>query len=364
MGEQEGESAEREASGRARLKDGSTPATESNPPTRTSARRGSVLARLLTVGALAVAVAIIAFLLLGGDSGHKYNLIFQTGGQLVKGNEVWIGGSPAGTVDGIELTEDNHAKVTISVDQQLHEGTTAVIRTPSLSTVAGRYVSILPGPNNAPALPDDGTLAGDSTTTPVDLDQLFDTFDGRTRKGLRDVIQGFSGTYVGKGQQANATYKYFAPALSSTDRLLKELTADQHTFTEFIINGGKAVTAIAERRNDLTGLVSNASTFLGAIADQNASLDRSLQLLPPTLRQANTSFVNLRATLDDLDPLINETGRATKNLDKFLLKLRPVARRAVPVFTDLGLTVDRPGPNNDLAELVKNLVPLHKRGAP
>src|SRR4051794_656341 len=198
MAEQEGESAEREASGRARLKDGSTPATESNPPTRTSARRGSVLARLLTVGALAVAVAIIAFLLLGGDSGHKYNLIFQTGGQLVKGNEVWIGGAPAGTVDSIELTENNQAKVTVSVDQQLHEGTTAVIRNPSLSTVAGRYVSVLPGPDNAPALKDDATLSGDSTTIPVDLDQLFDTFDGKTRKGLRDLIQGFSATYAGK----------------------------------------------------------------------------------------------------------------------------------------------------------------------
>jgi phospholipid/cholesterol/gamma-HCH transport system substrate-binding protein len=323
-----------------------------------------VLSRLLTVAALVVAVVIIAFLLLGGDSGHKYNLIFQTGGQLVKGNEVWIGGAPAGTVDAIVLTEDNHAKVSISVDQELHEGTTAVIRTPSLSTVAGRYVSLSPGPNNAPALPDGGTLAGDSTTTPVDLDQLFDTFDGRTRKGLRDVIQGFAATYTGKGQQANETYKYFAPALSSTDRLLKELDADQNVFTDFIVNGAKTVTAISERRNDLTGLVSNANTALGAIADQNAALDRSLQLLPPTLRQANTSFVNLRAALDDLDPLINTTGRATKNLDEFLLKLQPVARRAVPVFTDLGLAVDRPGPSNDLAALVKNLVPLHKRGGP
>ena len=361
--QQEGDSAEREASVRARSKDGSTPATQQNPPTRRTARRGSALTRLLTVGALLVAVLIVVFLLLGGDNGHKYNLIFQTGGQLVKGNEVWIGGSPAGSVDSIELTENNQAKVTVSVDQELHEGTTAVIRTPSLSTVAGRYVSILPGPDNAPALKDDATLSGDSTTTPVDLDQLFNTFDGKTRQGLRKLIQGFSATYAGKGPQANETYKYFSPSLSATDRLLKELDADEHVFTSFIVNGAKTVTAISERRDDLTNLVSNANTFLGSIADQNAALDRSLQLLPPTLRQANTSFVNLRAALDDLDPLINTTGRATKNLDKFLLQLQPVARKAVPVFTDLGLAVDRPGPANDLAALVKNLVPLHKRGA-
>jgi phospholipid/cholesterol/gamma-HCH transport system substrate-binding protein len=308
-------------------------------------------------------VAIVAALILGGDDGHKYKLVFQTGGQLVNGNEVWIGGSPVGTIDSITLTPDSQAEVEVSIDQELHEGTTAVIRTPSLSTVAGRYISISPGPDNAPKLPDGATLTGDKTTTPVDLDQLFDTFDGRARKGLRNVIQGFAATYAGKGQQANETYKYFAPALSSTDRLLKELGSDQQVLTNFIVNTGKAVTAVAERRDDLTGLVSNANTALGAIAEQNAALDSSLRLLPPTLRQANTTFVNLRATLDDLDPLINTSKRATKNLDPFLNKLRPVARRAVPVFTDLRLTVSRPGPNNDLGELVRSLVPLHKRGA-
>ena len=38
-----------------------------------------------------------------------------------------------------------------------------------------------------------------------------------------------------------------------------------------------------------------------AIGDESASLQRALELLPGTLRKANTTFVNLRATLDDLD---------------------------------------------------------------
>jgi phospholipid/cholesterol/gamma-HCH transport system substrate-binding protein len=124
------------------------------------------------------------------------------------------------------------------------------------------------------------------------------------------------------------------------------------------------VTAIAERRDDLTDLVSNANVALGAIADQNTAFDASLRELPPTLRQANTTFVNLRATLDDLDPLVNTSKRATKDLEPFLKKLRPVARRAVPVFGDLARAALLPGPNNDLGELVKDLVPLHRRGAP
>jgi phospholipid/cholesterol/gamma-HCH transport system substrate-binding protein len=308
-------------------------------------------------------VVLVVVLIFGGDDGHRYKLLFETGGQLVNGNEVQIGGTPVGSVESIELTEDNQAEVEINVDQELHEGTTAVIRTPSLSTVAGRYVSISPGPDSAPELDEGTTLAGDATQTPVDLDQLFDTFDGRTRRGLRDVIRGFAGIYAGKGEEANATYKYFAPALSSTDRLLRQLNRDQPVLTRFIVDTSKVVTAIAERRDDLTNLVSNANTALGAIADQNAAFDRSLRLLPPTLRQANTTFVNLRAALDDLDLLVDTAKPATRDLEPFLERLRPVARRSVPVFTDLRDTVSLPGPDNDLGELVKSLVPLHKRGA-
>lgn len=309
---------------------------------------------------MAVAL-LVTVLLLGGGSSHKYKLLFQTGGQLVKGNQVLIGGSPVGSVDSITLTGDNQAEVTISVDQALHEGTTAVIRATSLSGVANHYVSLTPGANNEPTLPDDAKLTGASTTTPVDLDQLFDTFNGPARKGLRQVIQGFADTYVGKGPQANATYKFFAPSLSSTDRLLRELNRDQGVLTDFIVNSSRVFTAVSERSNDLSGLISNTNQALGSIADQNRAFDTSLAVLPGTLRQANTTFVNLRAALDDLDPLVNTSKVATRNLDPFLRKLQPVLHRAVPVFTDLHDVVDLPGRYNDLADSIKALPKLEPK---
>jgi phospholipid/cholesterol/gamma-HCH transport system substrate-binding protein len=314
-----------------------------------------VASRVLAVGALVAVALLVTMLLMGGGNGHKYKLLFQSGGQLVKGNQVLIGGSPVGSVDDIKLTENNQAEVDITVDQPLHEGSTAVIRATSLSGVANHYVSITAGPNNAPELPDDATLTAASTTTPVDLDQLFDTFNGRARKSLRQLIQGFANSYVGKGPQANRTYKYFAPSLSATDRVLKELNRDERVFTNFIVNGARVFTGVSERSNDLSGLITNTNQALGAIARQNTAFDRALTVLPPTLRQANTTFVNLRAALNDLDPLVNTSKVATRNLDPFLRDLRPVVRRSVPVFTDLRKVVTLPGPHNDLAESIKAL---------
>ena len=149
-----------------------------------------IVARVAGVGALVLAVVIAAILLLGGDDGHEYDLLFETGGQLVPGNQVLVGGRAIGTIDDIELTDDARARVAITVDQQLHEGTTAVVRATSLSGIANRYISVSPGPNNEAEIPDGGLIPASRTTSPVDLDQLFDALDAPTRHALQKVIQG------------------------------------------------------------------------------------------------------------------------------------------------------------------------------
>ncbi len=320
-----------------------------------SVGRRAWIARAASGGALLVGLVLVLVVLFGGSSGHTYHLLFENGGQLVSGNQVLVAGQPIGKVNDVSLTDDSQAEVTISVDEPLHEGTTAQIRATSLSGIANRYVSITPGPNNAPELKDGATLTGERTTSPVDLDQLFDTFRPQTRAALRNVIQGSAAIYNGHIQGAQRSYKYFAPALASTRRLFAELTSDNQAFRQFLVKGGKALNAIAQRRNDLAALTANANQALGAIASQNQALDRSLVALPPTLRQANTTFVNLRAALDDLTPVVNAAKPATKDLAPFLRELRPVAVHSVPVVRHLRQAVNRPGPTNDVTDSLREL---------
>ena len=97
----------------------------------------------------------------------------------------------------------------------LREGTEATIRLTSLSGIANRYVALNPGPEDAKELPDGATLTTDATTSVVDLDQIFNTLDKRTRGGLRNVIRGFAEQYAGRGAEANEAAKYFNPLLST-----------------------------------------------------------------------------------------------------------------------------------------------------
>jgi phospholipid/cholesterol/gamma-HCH transport system substrate-binding protein len=315
------------------------------------------------VGALVAGVALIALLFFGGDGGHRYTLLFETGGQLVPGNEVLVGGQPVGTIEEITLTDDAQAAVEIEVEEPLHEGTAAVTRATSLSGIANRYVSLSPGPDNGDELADGATIAADRTTSPVDIDQLFATFDRRTRDALADFIQGQGTVYTGNARQANRAYRYLAPGLQSTERLFAELNRDQNAFAQFLGSASSVLGAVAERRDDLSALTENANRALQAIARENDAFDRSLAALPPALRQSNTTFVNLRAALDDLDPLVATSKTATRDLAPFLRDLRPVATDAVPVFRDLRLATQRRGSANDLADALKALPGAQRRGA-
>lgn len=315
----------------------------------------SRLPRVIAILALVVGFALAVFALLGGDGGHKYKLLFETGGQLVPGNQVLVAGQAVGTINSIDLTSDAQAAVEITTDQPLHVGTTAQVRATSLSGIANRYVALQMGPNNAAEIPDGATIGVDKTTTPVDIDQLFDIFNPKARRSLQRVISGQATVYSGAEQQANRTYKYLAPGLQSTTRLLAEINSDQQAFEKFLTSGSQVLGAVAARRDDLSSLTQNANQALGAIAQENTSLDRVLVAFPPAMRQANTTFVNLRAALDDLDPLIATTSRSTKTLPGFLRKLRPVANRGIPVFQNLASVVNRDGSSNDLAEALQKL---------
>jgi phospholipid/cholesterol/gamma-HCH transport system substrate-binding protein len=325
-------------------------------------RTTSVIGRVAAVGAVIVAAVAVAVVLLGNGGGeHTYTLHFQNAAQLVKGNLVQVSGRPVGDVRDITLTDDGQAEVKIRINEdayRLRQGTRAIVRASSLSGIANRYIDLQLPPGTARKIPDGGTIPQRYTTTAVDLDEIFNVFDPKTRQGLVEVIRGFATTYAGKGKQANAAIVYLNPSLAATSRLFRELTYDKPELRKFVTQSADLVTDISERRDDLAGLVSNLNQTTAAIGAQRDALAEAIQRLPDFMRTANSTFVNLRATLRDLKPLVDESKPVAKKLRPFLAELRPLARNARPTIRDLSNLVRRAGANNDLVELTRTNVPV------
>jgi phospholipid/cholesterol/gamma-HCH transport system substrate-binding protein len=323
--------------------------------------RLSHLGRIAAVGAVLVAIALVAIVLFAGDGAYTVTARFVNAGQLVKGNPVQSGGTPIGSVEEIDITDDGRAAIRISIHDDhapLRLGTRAQIKQFSQSGIANRYVDLTMPPNGSDEIPDGGTIGTDRTTSSVDLDELFNTLDPKTRKALQGFFKGQAEQFRGHGEEANIGFQYLNPALATSSRLFEELTRDQPLLERFLVDSSRLVTALAERRDDLAGLIGHLSTTTGALGSQKAALAESIGRLPPFMRRANTTFVNLRAALDDVDPLVDASKPVARKLGPFLTGARAFAHDARPTIRHLRLTIGRRGPRNDLIDYLDSVPPL------
>jgi phospholipid/cholesterol/gamma-HCH transport system substrate-binding protein len=307
-----------------------------------------------------VTVAVVVLLVLAGGE-YRVTAEFVNAGQLVKGSEVRVAGTSAGSVEEIEVSQDGTAEVTFTVDEDfapLRRGTTAIVKPTSLSGIANRFVDLQLGPDEGEEIEDGGRLGLDETETAVELDEVFNLFDAETRQSLRDVIKGQAISLRGSGRELRRGVHYLNPALSTGSRLFEELTRDNRLLERFLVDTGTLVNALAQRRDDLGGVVRNLNATFGALGSQQDALAESIERLPPFMRRANTTFVNLRSALDVVDPLVDAAKPAAQRLGPFLDQARMFARDAEPTIRDLSRTISRPGSSNDLIELIDSFPPL------
>ncbi|MEA2450597.1 MAG: phospholipid/cholesterol/gamma-HCH transport system substrate-binding protein, partial [Thermoleophilaceae bacterium] len=334
-------------------------------PTRRGARRA---ARALTVAVIALAVVLVAlFLFAKGGNGYAVTLALDNASQLVKGNQVKVGGVPVGSVSKLDLGPEGRAHVEISIDDDsvlpLHEGTRAEVRSSSLAGVANRYVALTPGPENRPEIDRSTPIPADDTTSEVDLDALLNTLDPHALGDLRTFVRGSADALDGRGRQLGRAIDALNPALSQIDAVERELLQDQGRFARFLVESADVVSAVAPRRAQLERLVASGHSTLDEIAAHDVQVDSLLRRLPPTLRTTNTTLVNLRVALRDLDPTVRLARPVAAPLAETLDRLRPVARDARPVVARLRQTIDRSG-GGDLIGVLQRMPALERSAVP
>jgi phospholipid/cholesterol/gamma-HCH transport system substrate-binding protein len=325
-----------------------------------------MIARLAALGALVIAIVVVALVVLGSGGTYGLRADFQDAGGLVAGDDVLIGPARVGTVNSVSLTSNGQAQVRMSLNSgvgPVHEGTVARVYENSLSGLANRYVVLQPAPASAPAIPSGGTIGEDHTHSFVSLDQLFDTLDPLTRRGLSNFIRGQASAIQGKAPEYNSTLQYLAPGLASTSQVTAELTRDEPAFDGLLVQGAQALQTLASKSTELTQLISNTSTTTGAIAQQSQALQQALALFPNTLTHSTRTFQGLQSTLDALDPVVAESKVANRRLAPFAASLRKFTDVAIPTVAQLNGLIHNPSGTGDLTSLAQLTPSLARLGA-
>ena len=208
-------------------------------------------------------------------------------------------------------------------------------------------------PAGGKEIPDGGTIPIEQTQGIVDLDQFFSMFDDKARAGLTNAVRGSGRQFDGAEQFVDAGWRELNPSFVASTKLFDEINRDSGDLRRFLTGSSRLVGALASRRDDLAAVVDRLATTTGAIAREERALSDAVGRAPAFLRRANSTYVNVRATLDDLDPLVEASKPVAPRLNRLLAQLQPFAAQAGVPVKALADSVRKPGRANDLTELAR-----------
>ena len=323
--------------------------------------------RIIASAAILAALAAVGMFSPGCQGGGtEYTMHFTHAGLLVEGADVVIGGQKAGSVTKMGLTAAGEADVTVQLNgdvPKLRSGTTATLEAPSLSGQANRYIAINPGPPDASELPEGAQIESESTESVVEIDELYNLLDERTRDSLRDLIRGQRSALEGRGADADRFYATFAPAVQASDRLFKELASDGESLERFVRESAELATTLRSSSADLYGTVEESARAVDGFAQASAPLEEALQLMPATFAEGRRTFAELRGTVPTFEALLARAKPALRGMPQFARALEGTLRDEDSV-AQLAALLDGPGKADDFTDLLQGLPSLSRSAVP
>ncbi len=312
--------------------------------------------RVFAVVALVIALLALVVLFLLREDTYTVKVELQSASLVGEGNVVRIAGRQVGTVTDADLTDEGNAELTLELEEDvgpLREGTEAHLRLTSLASGRGRYVDLRIPPMGGEEIPDGGTIPIEQTQGIVDLDQFFSMFDNKARAGLTKAVRGSGRQFGGAEEFVDAGWRELNPSFVASTKLFDEINRDSGDLRRFLQGSSRLVGALASRRDDLAAVVDRLATTTGAIAREERALSDAIGQAPRFLRRANSTYVNVRSTLDTLDPFVEASKPVAPRLNALLTQLQPFAAQAGVPVKALADSVRKPGRANDLTELAR-----------
>ena len=290
-------------------------------------------------------IALFLWLAFGGPiplkpESYRFEVPVTEATQLAEEADVRISGVPVGKVKRVDLDDTGTVLATVEMDPRyapIPSDTRASLR---LKTLLGEtYVELTPGSNEAEPLPEGGRLPAAQVAESVQLDEIFRTFDERTRNAFRAWMQGSAAALRGRGQDLSTALASLDTFASEADKALRILDSQKLAVNRLISSGGEVFEALSERPGQLRGLIENTNAVFEVTARRNRSLEELFTVLPTFLRESRLTLNRLDRFAADSDPVVSQlrqaarelgpTIRATTDLAGELDLLWPGLRRAI-----------------------------------
>jgi virulence factor Mce-like protein len=287
------------------------------------------------IGAVTVLVTLVAvFLAYNANNGlpfvPTYNIKAElpSAANLVKNNDVRIGGERVGAVTAIDPVRHSDGSVSVVITMKLEKRVDPLPRDSTLivrprSALGLKYVEITPGQSASGYQAGSTIPLSQAEPRPVEIDEVLNMFDQPTRVGSEEGLRGFGDALTGRGTDINTAILAFRPLLTDLEPVAANLSSSQTQLRQLFPALERAATTVAPVATEQADLFANLDTTFTALAGVAPFIQETISKGPPTLDTVTAELPKQR-------PFI-------RNLTEFMRELRPgvaVLPTAAPVLGD------------------------------
>lgn len=310
--------------------------------------------KFIVPGIILVLVAAAAFVMFNSEERKHLTASFPRTVSLYEGSDVRVLGIPVGQVDKV-TPNGTSVKVEISYDADVDipADASAVIVSPSV--VGDRFVQLTPVYDGGPKMKDDAVLDEKSTSTPLELDDIYQSLDdltvalgpeGANSDGaLTELLSTTAQNFAGQGEQFNQTIKDLGKFTGTLENNKDELFGSARELEKFI-------KTLADNDDVVRRFNKSMSSVSGLLAGEKDDLAATLSSLSTALGKVQT-FVKDNKEL--LSRNISGLNKVSKTLVKRRGELDEILKTAPLALNNLALTYNPEAGTLDTSANLENL---------
>jgi phospholipid/cholesterol/gamma-HCH transport system substrate-binding protein len=356
--------------------------------------------RTVAIGAV-VAAAIVAVVLIlsgggsGSGNGYVVRAIFDSGGFMVKGEQVRVAGANVGEIESVGVTMPGEIssyeggrekavsgkavivmKITDPGFQDFRSDASCHIRPQSL--IGEKFVDCRPtlprAPGTRPApplkeIPDGQPGAGqlllplENNSASVDPDLINDINKLPYAQRFRLIFNELGAGLASRGADIEAAVKRANPALRDVDRLLGILNAQRKQLTQLAVDSEQILEPLSRERAHVAGFFTNSGAAAQASTERGEDLEASLRKFPEFLREFRLTMRSLQGFSDAATPTFAALGKAAPSFTEATRLLTPFSAASTVALKSLGATGEEAGPTLRAADpIVRKTTALARSG--
>jgi phospholipid/cholesterol/gamma-HCH transport system substrate-binding protein len=258
--------------------------------------------------------------------GYEFKASFAEATQLAQEADVRISGVPVGKVKKIELGDDGRTLATIELQRKyapIPSDSRAILRQKTL--LGETYVELTPGTKGATPLPEGGHLDTRNVASTVELDEIFRSFDTRTRQAFQVWQQEVAKGIQGNGANFSDALGSLEPFAVDTNDVLKVLNSQSQATRLLIRNTGQFFKALTAREQTLADLIVNSNRVFATTGERNRQIAETFRALPTFIEESKKTLRKLEAYAANTNPLITDLHPWAREASKTLVSARSLA---------------------------------------